>query len=306
MAIKVESAIGPMMFSKKEKTAVKVEAAKPPKSPSNKEISTYGSVPEMEKQDMSVESAVPPLCWNMQPLQTPILPFLQVNMANPLWANNDLAVSKLNPWSVNDLTNGGANVGQKNIVDTPVPKVEVAKEESHVENVMSTDNFPNIQDVVSLTKLPNALFGEKDVYVSGCPDSLLSTVQKEDKSVQWPEYETSGPAWKVLHDHYYKVRRAIDRSALRNGIESCYQEMDSEGELLAILQYVTSVLWRNRRKKELKMERILNQTLEIITLITGEEWVIVKKDSIHKGIHELTGEVLTGEVRECGGLLHSG
>ncbi|XP_077314885.1 uncharacterized protein LOC143935118 isoform X4 [Lithobates pipiens] len=287
MAIKVENAVGPMMFANKEKTAVKVEAAK-----TSKGIPTVGNVPDTEEPAVSVKSTVPTLYWNMQPLQMPVLPFLPVNMAKPLWANNNFAVSKLSPWSANDLANGGANVEEKHDVDNSVPRVEVTKAESHVENVMSTDNFPNTQDVESHVKLPNAIFGEKDVYVSGCPDSSLSpTIQKEDKSVQWPEYETSGPAWKVLHDHYYKVRRAIDRSALKNGIESCYQEMDSEGELLAILQYVTSVLWRNRRKKELKMERILNQTLEIITLITGEEWVIVKKDSIHKGIHELTGEV---------------
>ncbi|XP_073462925.1 uncharacterized protein [Aquarana catesbeiana] len=286
MPNKVESAVGPIMFANKEKTAVKVEAIK-----TSKGIPTVGNVPDMKEPAVSVKSTVPTLYWNMQPLQMPILPLLPVNMANPHWASNDLAVSKSNPWSANDLANGGANVEEKHDVDTSVPRVQVTKAESHVENVMSTDNFPNMQDVESHAKLPNAMFGEKDVHVSRCPDSSLSpAIQKEDKSVQWPEYETSGPAWKVLHDHYYKVRRAIDRSALRNGIESCYQEMDSEGELLAILQYVTSVLWRNRRKKELKMERILNQTLEIITLITGEEWVIVKKDSIHKGIHELTGE----------------
>lgn len=233
MAMKVESAGGPMMFAKKEKTVGKEEAAK-----TSKGIPTVGNVPDMGEPAVSVERTVPPLYWNMQPLQMPILPFLPVNMANPLWANNDLAVSKLNQWSAKDLANGGANVEEKHAADTSVSKVEVTKAKSHVENLMSTDNFPNIQAVESHAKLPNAIFGENGVYDPGCPDSSLSpTTQKEDKSVQWPEYETSGPAWKVLHDHYYKVRRAIDRSALRNGIESCYQEMDSEGELVCKLPW---------------------------------------------------------------------
>ncbi|XP_018421785.1 PREDICTED: uncharacterized protein LOC108795095 [Nanorana parkeri] len=263
MDMKVERAVPRMMFMEEEKTAVKVEAVRPLKPPVNRGTQAAGSIPDTEKSAVSTDGAVPPPYWAMKSLQMPILPHLQANMANSSWANNGLGVANVNPWSANTLANGGAIVGQKPEVDTAAgPKVEAAGAESHVPDALS----------------------ERDSLSS-------ATVQKEEKAVQWPEQETSGPAWKVLHDHYYKVRRAIDRSALRNGIESCYKDMDSEGELLAILQYVTSVLWRNRRKKELKTARILNQTLEIITLITGEEWVIVKKDSIHKGIHELTGEV---------------
>ncbi|XP_053545700.1 uncharacterized protein LOC128636744 [Bombina bombina] len=44
----------------------------------------------------------------------------------------------------------------------------------------------------------------------------------------------------------------------------------------------------NRKKMT---ERILNHALEIIYLLTGEEYTIVKKNSPHVNIHQLTGEV---------------
>ncbi|KAM5135327.1 uncharacterized protein ACMZJ9_017922 [Mantella aurantiaca] len=279
--VKVENAVHSKIFAVKERAEVKLEPARLLKAPGT---TAAESISDME----NTEGAIPPLYWNIQPLQMPILPFLQVNMANPLSANS-IAVSNLNPWSADTLANGGANIGQKHNMDR---NVEPARAEIHGNNVFNTDNFPDMQDAESQDDLPNAIFSENDAYVPDCPVGLLSSSdQKEDKSVQWPECETSGMAWKVHHDHYYKVRRVIDRYALRNGIDSSYKEMDSEEELFSILQYVSSVLWRNRRKKELKSPRLLNQTLEIIALVTGEEWVIVKKDSIHKGIHELTGEV---------------
>ncbi|XP_072259391.1 uncharacterized protein [Pyxicephalus adspersus] len=280
MEVKGESGVLPMMFSEKEKTAVKR-----PKPAKHKKNPLLGIIPDMKKVARSSEGAAPPLYWNVQPLQMPILPILPSSMANPLWANKSLGVTNLNPWSANTL----ANTDPKH---NSVPEVDTARAKSHVENLISTDNLDDMQEEEKHDNLSSDIYGEDNAYNSGCPADLLSpTMDKEDKAVQWPEADTSGLAWKVLHDHYYKVRRTMEKSALRNSTENSFQEMDLEGELLSTLQYATRILLKNRKKRELKTARILNQTLEIITLITGEEWVIVKKDSIHKGIHELTGEV---------------
>ncbi|MEE6506091.1 hypothetical protein FKM82_007499 [Ascaphus truei] len=45
------------------------------------------------------------------------------------------------------------------------------------------------------------------------------------------------------------------------------------------------------KDKNKMTERILNHTLQIIYLLTGEEYIIVKKNSPHSSIHLLTGEV---------------
>ncbi|KAM4696153.1 uncharacterized protein WCC33_014893 [Rhinophrynus dorsalis] len=45
------------------------------------------------------------------------------------------------------------------------------------------------------------------------------------------------------------------------------------------------------KKKNRVVERILNHTLGIIFLLTGEEYIVVKKNSPHSSIHLLTGEV---------------
>ncbi|KAM4691677.1 uncharacterized protein WCC33_016463 [Rhinophrynus dorsalis] len=65
-----------------------------------------------------------------------------------------------------------------------------------------------------------------------------------------------------------------------------------EKVMLSLLQHLNNspLAERNVDNKQ-RTERLLNQALEVIYLLTGEEWMVVKKNSLHKSIHQLTGEV---------------
>ncbi|XP_073435813.1 uncharacterized protein [Dendrobates tinctorius] len=125
---------------------------------------------------------------------------------------------------------------------------------------------------------------------------------KVHRAVQWPEYENNvnGEAWKVLHDHYYRVPSATrypdkERCSLLMDYMSGYRFRSYSGasywenELFTMLQCVTSFVAVNRNNN-IKTTRILNQALEIIAMLSEEEWVIVNKNSINKSVQELTGE----------------
>ncbi|XP_053555379.1 zinc finger protein 391-like [Bombina bombina] len=58
---------------------------------------------------------------------------------------------------------------------------------------------------------------------------------------------------------------------------------------VSILQLISNLLIKNTEKKI--SERIVNNTLGIICLLTGDEYTVVKKNSPHSNIHQLTGEV---------------
>ncbi|XP_071968846.1 uncharacterized protein [Engystomops pustulosus] len=57
----------------------------------------------------------------------------------------------------------------------------------------------------------------------------------------------------------------------------------------SMLHYLTSIFQKNKNK-DVRTSRILNQALRIISLIAGEEWIIVKKNSTHTGVQQLNGE----------------
>ncbi|XP_068118489.1 uncharacterized protein [Hyperolius riggenbachi] len=312
--IKVETAIPTVNFPKEEETGVKVQGtmspAMFPKEKKSLKVEEAAVPPKIfrgrKKLLADEKTSTPPVYWNVQPLGIPSLPFIHASLGNQLWTNNGFPLSNLSPWSPNVKSSRGATVGEEHCLDTLVPqandKASATTVDSHGENLSSpkvnykVEDFLSVQDVEIPAFVPDATC-ELEITCTSSSPAEVPPVQMEDKAVQWPEYETRGMAWKVLHDHYYKVRTVFDRSSLKYGVESCYEEVESEGELLATLQYVTSVLLRNKNR-DIRTAKILNQTLEIIALVTGEEWVIVKKDSIHRGIHELTGEipVKCGEV----------
>ncbi|XP_075434207.1 uncharacterized protein LOC142471276 isoform X2 [Ascaphus truei] len=57
------------------------------------------------------------------------------------------------------------------------------------------------------------------------------------------------------------------------------------------LEHLTNSLMMNKINKKKMIERILNHTLGIIYLLTGEEYIIVRKNSLNSSVHLLTGEV---------------
>ncbi|MEE6506134.1 hypothetical protein FKM82_007538 [Ascaphus truei] len=57
------------------------------------------------------------------------------------------------------------------------------------------------------------------------------------------------------------------------------------------LKHLTDSLMINKINNEKMTERILNHTQEIIYLLSGEEYIIVRKNSPHSSTHLLTGEV---------------
>ncbi|KAM4617355.1 uncharacterized protein O3C94_021393 isoform 1-T2 [Discoglossus pictus] len=142
------------------------------------------------------------------------------------------------------------------------------------------------------------------LMVDSCTDPIRLMV---DKVVQWPEYENNfnGEPWKVNLDHFYAVRPSSQAKCSQvNPLSSradyihslASQELNvdlTEEEMLSLLQHLTKSL----KKKVLTMgkktvtEKILNQALELLYLLTGEDYLIVKKNSLHSNIHQLNGEV---------------
>ncbi|XP_063312700.1 uncharacterized protein LOC134612291 [Pelobates fuscus] len=129
--------------------------------------------------------------------------------------------------------------------------------------------------------------------------SVISEGKMVDRAIQWPEYEqkVDGEPWKIIHDHYYEnsaMRYSYPASLLHYLIAKAkidrFDEEYSEDDLVSVFKYLTNVVVMEKAKK-MRTSRILNQTLEILAQLTGEEWIVVKKNSIHRSIHELTGEV---------------
>ncbi|KAG8546240.1 hypothetical protein GDO81_019408 [Engystomops pustulosus] len=115
-----------------------------------------------------------------------------------------------------------------------------------------------------------------------------------------PEKNVSVEPRKVQHDHNYKAPGAnmypgLDQSfrktdhVTKDGFGSYIERSHSESELFSMLHYLTSIFQKNKNK-DVRTSRILNQALRIISLIAGEEWIIVKKNSTHTGVQQLNGE----------------
>ncbi|KAM4663456.1 uncharacterized protein O3C94_011703 [Discoglossus pictus] len=62
---------------------------------------------------------------------------------------------------------------------------------------------------------------------------------------------------------------------------------------------ITSVMHRDKTKMEKMTERIVNHALQIIYLLTGEEYTIVKKNSPHSSNHQLSGEASDTYDKVC-------
>ncbi|KAG9472706.1 hypothetical protein GDO78_017939 [Eleutherodactylus coqui] len=240
----------------------------------------------------------------METVDKPV--FQKLYLPIKLWTNSVSVVSNAAPRGANQLINPGIKINQNSNIVANEFGVNVstsAAENKPKERPSECENPPtNLGTCLHRNlDLPDATLHEQlnsdTETVSRFPD--LST-KNEDKAVQWPKYENNGETWKVLHDHFYGVQSGNKYLGLnrcspmtecmsKDGFDSYFEGTHLETELFSMLQYIISIFTVNRNK-DLKSARILNQALEVVSLITGEEWVIVNKNSIHKGVHQLTGE----------------
>ncbi|KAG8446013.1 hypothetical protein GDO86_013766 [Hymenochirus boettgeri] len=146
-----------------------------------------------------------------------------------------------------------------------------------------------------------------------------------NKAVQCPEVEKNSKveSWKIFHDHVYsaldpnKVVGAINlneffpKEVYPDWFWPCFSSRSDEiftnwtidksadkvwGSieriLVLLLQHLNNspAPERTLDNKE-KIEKILNQALEIIFLLTGQEWTIVKKDYMNQNLHQTSEEI---------------
>ncbi|XP_073524547.1 uncharacterized protein [Phyllobates terribilis] len=227
--------------------------------------------------------------------RTPVLQNLILPIG--LWTNNVSAASSMAPWGPG-VKMTQANVGAANAVrvnSTSASKLKETLNEYRKQPTMGIGK--SFHPAMSLGNLPGVMVQEQ----TGTINPNVSS-GKVNRAVQWPEYENNvnGEAWKVLHDHYYRVPSGtgyqdIDRYSLLTdymsgyGFRSYSGESYWENELFSMLQCVASFVAVNRNNN-IKTARVLNQALEIISMLSGEEWMIVNKNSINNGLQQLTGE----------------
>ncbi|OCT63053.1 uncharacterized protein znf684.L [Xenopus laevis] len=160
------------------------------------------------------------------------------------------------------------------------------------------------------------------------PKPEKKSCETADKGVQWPEFESNfdGEPWKVEHDHHYHCRplnpdeplghlnlneffprdiyppwfwtklssksdNLYQKNFLQN-LEADQAWSSVEKVLVLLLQHLNnSPVYQRILDNKPMTERIVNEALEVIYLLTGQEWTVVKKDSIQRGINQMNGEI---------------
>ncbi|XP_075701871.1 uncharacterized protein LOC142665935 isoform X2 [Rhinoderma darwinii] len=239
--------------------------------------------PERDKPSNRIEPAVTPVLQNI---------YLPIS----LWTNNVSMVSNIALCGNNQLINPGIKANQDNNIITDTFGVNVGTstaeskpEERPNEHVNpSAPDFgkcprPSLEDANTCAGLPDGMRHERlNTATETDPTFPDLPNKKVDQAIQWPEYENNvdGEPWKVLHDHFYKVPRGTKYPGMKRcSLTTEYKSKDgfggycdgshSESELFSMLRYVARVFTIDKNK-DLKTARILNQALEIVSLISGE------------------------------------
>ncbi|XP_056405425.1 uncharacterized protein LOC130297234 [Hyla sarda] len=239
---------------------------------------------------------------------TAATPVLQ-NMYVPLnlWTNNMSVLSNVAPWGVKQVIGPGIALNPDNEMVRNGLGVNVIDSSSTTQYITgeSPDEHGYVfyEEVYTSADPPEAAPYEWP-NTETCPTFPDLSANKVDKSTQWPEleYNTSGELWKVMHDHFYKVphgskslNKGLNRSLLmmeymsKNGIENYFQASHTESQVISMLQDVADI-FAMVQNENLKTITILNKALEVVSMIAGEEWIIINKNSIQNGLHHLTGE----------------
>ncbi|XP_040293164.1 uncharacterized protein LOC121004842 isoform X1 [Bufo bufo] len=266
----------------------------------------------VESQKVLLEGAIPTIFSERdkppkkkKALVTPVCP----NLYKPrsVAANSASMVMNITPWGVNQLVIPVNKMNQDNNMVTNDCGVKsdmsAAKYKPKVWHSNPGTQPTDVGSCLRPMDLPDVTLREQRSTITETSPMLPQwSSEKEDRADQWPVYENNvgDESWKVTHDHFYSAphsdkyqdpQRCSPTTAYieSDGLGSYFEDTHSESELFAMLQNVANIFTINKNKN-LRSKRILNQALEIISLIAGEEWVIVNKNSIHQGVHQLTGE----------------
>ncbi|XP_075135529.1 uncharacterized protein LOC142210345 isoform X1 [Leptodactylus fuscus] len=229
--------------------------------------------PERDKPSKRMETVSSPVLQNI---------YLPINM----WMNNVSVVSNVAPWGANQIViptitmNPNNNVVANDFGVTISRSATECKQEerpNELGNPPTTFNKCPYPSPYTYAGLSGTMQHKQSNTNTGPGFSDLST-RKINRGVQWPEYENNmeGESWKVMHDHLYETPyrskyESFNQCSLKTEYTSKdgFEDRDTEMELFSMLQYVASVFKVNK-SKDLKTARILNQALEIISLINEE------------------------------------
>lgn len=166
--------------------------------------------------------------------------------------------------------------GKSDSMDTPAPKAAAQKKEAGPQ--ANPDCQKRLQEGVRRSQ------GAKQNRSGGTPQEQLLDVNGRYTSVTSKE---SGPK-----DLKHKADELSSNWSLPTATadENRRALLSLENVMVSLLQHLAEAPLSSRAKKQ-KTGRLLNQTAEIVSLLTGEEWTVVKKNSHISKFYNMIREV---------------
>ncbi|XP_066444032.1 uncharacterized protein [Eleutherodactylus coqui] len=168
--------------------------------------------------------------------------------------------------------------GKRDNTDTPAPKTDTQKKEAGPP--ANVDCHKRLQEGVRRTQ------GPKQSQTRGAPREQLLDVNGR----------YAGPVYKSPGQKETKTKpvELSDNSSLPPAVDSAEENRRAlwslENVMVSLLQHLAEAPLTSRSQKQ-KTGRLLNQTAEIISVLTGEEWTVVKKNSHISKFYNMIREV---------------